>query len=161
MQAGQVRELSSVVQKDDQFFVALFEEGTNTPALLTKILSGHPMRGTLSLDTEAELGPSEYAPASSARRWAQFYRPGSTSPAQVEGREGLARYVFLAYPGEDSAPVSPDPSVHWAHQHPDGAIELPDAFLAASEQGWLARSRAKARTCACSVPYARASLCDV
>lgn len=132
-----------------------------TPALVAQIISGHPMRGTLSVATEAELGLPPDAPDSSkVQRWAQFYRPSPTPLRAITAPAGSVRYVFLATPNDSSIPVSLDPSAKVAVAHGQGALELPDVFLAASEHGWLAR-QGGGTTYACSAPYARASLCDV
>lgn len=172
MEAAQVRELSSTVRKEDQFYVGLFEKNAEqadavrisshqTPALVAQIISGHPMRGTLSVATEAELGLPPDAPDSSkVQRWAQFYRPSPTPLRAITAPAGSVRYVFLATPNDSSIPVSLDPSAKVAVAHGQGALELPDVFLAASEHGWLAR-QGGGTTYACSAPYARASLCDV
>lgn len=172
MEAAQVRELSSTVRKEDQFYVGLFEKNAEqadavrisshqTSALVAQIISGHPMRGTLSVATEAELGLPPDAPDSSkVQRWAQFYRPSPTPLRAITAPAGSVRYVFLAMPNDSSIPVSLDPSAKVAVAHGQGALELPDVFLAASEHGWLAR-QGGGTTYACSAPYARASLCDV
>lgn len=158
MEASQVRALSSSVRKEDEFYMGVFEDHPETPELMAKVLSGHPMRGTLSIDTEAELGGPGNTLQSPRHRWVQFYRPGPTEARHHHAPHGQARFVFLAYPGDASLPLSADPAVSWAHTHQDGARELPDVFLAASEQGWLASNQVSVPTYACNVPYARASL---
>lgn len=158
MEAGQIRELSSVVQKDDEFYVGIYDDEHATPSLLAKVLSGHPMRGTLSLDTETELGPEAGVSNTNGKRWAQIFRPAIVSPSKSQEARRNAGCVFLAYPAERHAPVSPDPAAPYALQHSNGVIELPGVFVAASERGWYARSRGSPKTSACNVPYARVSL---
>lgn len=161
MEAGQVRELSSVVQKDEEFYVGIYDDEHAMPSLMAKVLSGHPMRGTLSLDTETELGPAAGASDANGKRWAQIFRPALTSPNTIQEAQSSSSCVFLAYPIEGHASVSPDPAAPYARQHPNGVLELPGVFVAASERGWYARSRGSPKTSACNVPYARVSLRQV
>ncbi|WFC98357.1 hypothetical protein MYAM1_001084 [Malassezia yamatoensis] len=160
MEASQVRDLSSVVDKEDEFYVSVSQSKSSAPFLLAKIASGHPMRGTLSLETDTELGKRTGSHQDSGRRYVQFYRPAPTQPLSLQGQRNQARFVFLTYPGDSKQQVSPDPAAEWAVDHTDGATELPNVFLAGSEQGWFARNSTTMPTCACNVPYARASLCD-
>lgn len=166
MEVGEVRALSSVVSKDDAFYLGIFEgahaqEPDEKPVLLAQVVSGHPMRGTISLDTQAELGiPADAPPGTAVKRWAQFFRPAPRLPAAVPDASGAVRYVFVSHPGEGDAPMAADPAAATAQPHAQGALGLRDVFLAASEQGWAAREGAKVRTptYACNVPYTRAAL---
>ncbi|WFD42438.1 hypothetical protein MPSI1_001083 [Malassezia psittaci] len=160
MEANQVRDLSSVVDKEDEFYLSVSQGKGSAPFLLAKVASGHPMRGTLGLETDAELGKRTGSQQDSGRRYVQFYRPAPTKPLSLQGQRDKARFVFLTYPGDTEQQVSPDPAAKWAVDHADGAIELPNVFLAGSEQGWFARNSTAMPTCACNVPYARASLCN-
>lgn len=172
MTREQVRELSSHVKKEDEFLVGIFVDNAlkandpvhahAEPTLLARVSAGHPMRGTIGIETDVELQP-----AGPARYLLQFFRrkTDSTSSlvplAAAKVPDGCVRYVFLTVPGA-GAHVAPDPAAENARTMDCGAVQIADAFMAASEQGWLARSpsdRAHAlmnRTQTCTVPLSRA-----
>lgn len=172
MSREQVRELSSHVKKEDEFLVGIFVDNATKgndpldthaePTLLARVSAGHPMRGTIGIETDVELQPT-----GPARYLLQFFRrkTDATSslvpPAAAKVPDGSVRYVFLTVTG-DSAHVAPDPAVENARTMDCGAVQIADAFMAASEQGWFTRSpsnRAPAlmnRTQTCTVPLSRA-----
>ncbi|PKI85277.1 hypothetical protein MVES_001303 [Malassezia vespertilionis] len=114
---AQVRDLSSQVRKEDEYFVGLYDaaHGSDTdvaPALIGRIVSGHPVRGTLCIETHAELGHGVQA-GSSARFYAQFFRlasPAEHTPAQMPAAPRTPRCVFLTYPADGGLAIAPDPA---------------------------------------------------
>lgn len=138
MSAAQVRELSNQVRKDDEFCVGVFTaKDDSVPALVARVNSGHPMRGTLSIDTSSELGGSA--------AWMQLYRQ---VPAHAPATPSGPRIVLLSA-GPEQAPSA----------HDEGLIELPHVMYVASDGGWFGRGPAGSaplshHTHTCSVPHA-------
>lgn len=133
------RTLASHVSKDDEFVVAILEG--ERPALVARLNSGHPMRGTLSIDTTNELG------VPGARM--QLYRQAPAPPAPLPHTPQI---VFLAAGVADASVPAAD-----ARGAP---LELPHAMYVASDGGWLGRGAAQNAplsryTRMCSVPHAR------
>lgn len=173
MSEQQARQIASKVKKEEDFFIAIYAEpatGSNAdakpePLMLAQILSGHPSRGTLSIDTEVELGPGPGQPQGTMKTYAQFFQidPAFLSKNKQGGEEVKAE-VKLISPSAIEIP-GPDPSV-WvtprflflslpasnedlpkANQAGVGKKEaggkhqvmaLPNLFVAASERGWIA-----------------------
>lgn len=167
MSQQQARQIASKVKKEEDFFIAIYSEpGSNDgsaqpePLLLAQILSGHPSRGTLSIDTQIELGPGPGQPQGTMKTYAQFYQ---VDPAFVlrsnKHAEQVKAEVKLLNPTSIEIP-GPDPSVWltprflflslpaWnedlrkAREVKQGGkhqvMALPNLFIAASERGWIA-----------------------
>lgn len=136
MSAAQVRELSSEVQKEDEFFVGMFNARDDpAPALVARVNSGHPMRGTLSIDTASELGDTG--------AWMQLYRQ---VPARAQAPPSGPRIVLLSAGSEQVLSVQDQE-----------LVELSHVMYVASDGGWFGRGPAgtaplSRHTHACNVP---------
>ncbi|EST04732.1 hypothetical protein PSEUBRA_006015 [Kalmanozyma brasiliensis GHG001] len=159
MSEQQARQIASKVKKEEDFFIAVFAEPASDvrsePLMLAQILSGHPSRGTLSIDTQVELGPGPGQPQGTMKTYAQFYQ---IDPAFAsKGNEVTAELKLLSpsaieIPGPDpsvwvtprflflSLPVSNEqlPKVHEVKKGKHQVMALPNLFIAASERGWIA-----------------------
>ena len=130
------------MRKDAEFYAAIYSDASGgEPLLLAQILSGAPSRGTISLDTDAELGtgPSREQAATSPSTYVQFLeRETASEPSAIEipGPDPTAwatpRFMFLALSPQSERQFSLEKS--GKHQ----VMALPNLFLAASERGWLA-----------------------
>ncbi|WFD36123.1 hypothetical protein MCUN1_002994 [Malassezia cuniculi] len=145
MTAMQVRELSSEVRKDDEFCVGIFSCKDDTvPVLMARVNSGHPMRGTLSIDTNSELGDTG--------AWLQLYRKvGASAPPIPSGGPCL---VFFSC-GAEHMPA--------ANAHGSELVELEHVMYVASDGGWFGRPPARSapmlqHTHACTVSHARLTI---
>ncbi|PWN48377.1 hypothetical protein IE53DRAFT_389426 [Violaceomyces palustris] len=115
MTEANARELASKVRKEEDFYMAVYasesggregeqeELGGGEPLLLAQILSGHPSRGTLSLDTQVELGPRP-----GGREGENLARNLDASPTKVGGNGLFAQ--FLEKRSDTAAPSSNRPS---------------------------------------------------
>ncbi|SPO27461.1 uncharacterized protein UTRI_10578 [Ustilago trichophora] len=165
----QARQIASKVKKEEDFFIAIYAEPASSsavaqpePLMLAQILSGHPSRGTLSVDTQVELGPGPGQPQGTMKTYAQFYQidPAFVSKSKKEGDEVKAEIKLISpsaieIPGPDpsvwvtprflflSLPASNQvlPKVDQMNQTKGGkhqVMALPNLFIAASERGWIA-----------------------
>ena len=176
MSEHQARQIAAKVKKEEDFFIAIYAEPADRssscagaqresePLLLAQILSGHPSRGTLSIDTQLELGPGAGEPQGTMKTYAQFLQidPASVSRAHKDGEQVKAelklvspsaieipgrqpsvwltpRFLFLTLPAAEQQEL---PSRHEAKQVNKGGkhqvMALPNLFIAASERGWIA-----------------------
>lgn len=170
MSEQHARQIASKVKKEEDFFIAIYAEPANDssasvqpePLLLAQILSGHPSRGTLSVETQVELGPGAGQPQGTMKTYAQFYQidPAFLSKAKKGGEEVRAEVKLISpsaieIPGPDpsvwvtprflflSLPASNDeqPKIDQVTQGKGGkhqVMALPNLFIAASERGWIA-----------------------
>ncbi|PWY99101.1 LOW QUALITY PROTEIN: hypothetical protein BCV70DRAFT_212470 [Testicularia cyperi] len=159
-------EIASRVKKEEDFFIAIYSSpavadkaGSNEDPLL--ILSGHPSRGTLSIDTQVDLGPgpgneqgtmntSACTPrAPSALTISKLAQP---SPIEIPGPNPsdwiTPRFLFLALPTSSDAASSASAQSSQSQQSGNASngnkqqkhkvMALPNLFVAASERGWIA-----------------------
>lgn len=171
MSEQQARLIASKVKKEEDFFIAVYAEPASAasalaqpePLMLAQILSGHPSRGTLSIDTQVELGPGPGQPQGTMKTYAQFYQidPAFVSKSKKEGDQVKAEVKLISpsaieIPGPDpsvwvtprflflSLPPSNEdlPKVDEVQQGKQGGkhqvMALPNLFIAASERGWIA-----------------------
>ncbi|SPO27117.1 uncharacterized protein UTRI_10578_B [Ustilago trichophora] len=166
----QARQIASKVKKEEDFFIAIYAQPASNsaaaqpePLMLAQILSGHPSRGTLSVDTQVELGPGPGQPQGTMKTYAQFYQidPSFVSKSKQGGGEVKAEVKLISpsaieIPGPDpsvwvtprflflSLPASNEdlPKMDQVHQVKKGGkhqvMALPNLFIAASERGWIA-----------------------
>ncbi|SNX85541.1 uncharacterized protein MEPE_04250 [Melanopsichium pennsylvanicum] len=132
MSEVQARQIASKVKKEEDFFIAIYSEPASYPSnsssssssssrgegevqpeplLLAPILSGHPNRGTLSIDTQVELGPGPGRPQGTMKTYAQFYQIDASfvSRHKADG-EHVKADLKLVSPSAIEIP-GPDPSV--------------------------------------------------
>ncbi|KAL9933518.1 hypothetical protein V8E36_007694 [Tilletia maclaganii] len=115
------RQMAKGAKKEEEFYVGIYRSSApvngdlqdETPLLLAPLLSGAPSRGTLSLDTEADLGPGPGV-------FPETEGSGSSDPLGLS-----VAFFYRAESGSDSTPSAsasslspvsipgPDPSV-WA-----------------------------------------------
>lgn len=167
MSEQQARQIASKVKKGEDFFIAVYadksSEAPSEPLLLAQILSGHPSRGTLSIDTQVELGPGPGQPQGTMKTYAQFYQidPAFVSRSKRQGDEVKAdvklispsaieipgadpsvwltpRFLFLSLPAsnEDLPKADQVQQIKQGGKHK--VMALPNLFIAASERGWIA-----------------------
>lgn len=158
MDAATQRALSESVGKEEEFWAAIWStaknDGSNgAPLLLSRIQSGHPGRGTVSLETDLDLltGPGEpSAGATSSKYFLEFYQhvpdAGDSEAAIIElpgpdmGAWALPRFLFVNTPepehaaptedenkGQQAEPKKVKPQVH----------ALPNLFVLPSSGGGL------------------------
>jgi hypothetical protein len=128
------------------------------PIVLARILSGHPSRGSLSVDTDVELGPSgSSTSAESPERpgYVQFYQadpelsavqlPSALDiPGPNPGEWAAPRFLFLT-PSlntlESQAEAAPTSSTEGGDGKNKKAqvLALPNMFVVASDRGWISR----------------------
>lgn len=139
-----VRSMSSRVRKDDAFFLGIYATHTDTmPLSIARIPSGHPMRGTICIDTNVDIVPNTYA---------QIFQPGdgpvvADAPAHARTTYTIASGSAIAHTLKHLAPQSTTAGVR----------SYPDTFLVASEHGWFGRPAAQP-TRAYTVPHTGATL---
>lgn len=141
-----VRSMTSHVSKDDELFLGVFSRQEDSmPGTIARIQSGHPMRGTISIDTDTELFPNMFA---------QMYRSGEHTQSTDPPTTALIRYTTASGSEIANAFKALAPQKHGAT---DGVMSFPGFFFSASEMGWFGR-RASQRTQAYTVPHTSASL---
>lgn len=141
-----VRSMSSHVRKDDELFLGIFAcQEDAMPMTMARIQSGHPMRGTISIDTDTQLSPNMFA---------QIYRSGEHGQRADPPTPALVRYTTASGSEIASALKGLAPQKQGAT---DGVMSFPGVFFSASEMGWFGR-HASQRTQAYTVPHASASL---
>ncbi|PWN25974.1 hypothetical protein BDZ90DRAFT_233573 [Jaminaea rosea] len=148
------RNLSSRVGKEEQFWAAVYrsprdaEEKTPRPVLVSRILSGHPGRGTLSLETDLDLSeggamedPIAGLGTKRGELWIQFFKQvgderGQHHVIDVPGSDlgawALPRFLFVAaLATEAAAPTSAAASAPeaGAKQQKARVHALPNVFL--------------------------------
>lgn len=165
MSEQQARQIAARVKKEEDFFIAVYADksGTDQPLLLAQILSGHPSRGTLSVDTQVELGPGPGQPQGTMKTYAQFYQidPALVSTAAPTGDEVSAqvkllspsaieipgpdpsawvtpRFLFLSLPASNDQRPKPEQPKPAQGKVKHQVMALPNLFVAASERGWIA-----------------------
>lgn len=165
MSEQQARQIAARVKKEEDFFIAVYADktGTDQPLLLAQILSGHPSRGTLSVDTQVELGPGPGHPQGTMKTYAQFYQidPALVSTSAPTGDEVSAqvkllspsaieipgpdpsvwvtpRFLFLSLPASNDQRPKPDQPKPAQEKVKHQVMALPNLFVAASERGWIA-----------------------
>ncbi|SOV05990.1 uncharacterized protein UDID_03496 [Ustilago sp. UG-2017a] len=176
MSEQQARQIASKVKKEEDFFLAIYAEPASgssadakpEPLMLSQILSGHPSRGTLSIDTEVELGPGPGQPQGTMKTYAQFYQidPAfllkhkkggeevkaevkliSPSAIEIPGPDPSVwvtpRFLFLSLPASNEDLPKADQANNGAGKKQGGGgkhqvMALPNLFIAASERGWIA-----------------------
>lgn len=101
MDAATQRLLSASVGKEEEFWGALWRgDGTSgggssdSPILLSRILSGHPGRGTVSLDTDLELSIEE-----GEEMYLEFYQ--RVNQEQQPSTPASDDQVIISIPGKD------------------------------------------------------------
>ncbi|EPQ30322.1 uncharacterized protein PFL1_01848 [Pseudozyma flocculosa PF-1] len=163
LSANETRDIASTVKKEEAFYIGFFAtETASTPLMVSPILSGHPSRGTLSVETEVDLGPGPRGEQGSMKIFAQFFHhPPAPVGASNSGDEGKVeaieipgpdasvwtspRYLFLTSPpygdsanaataAAPAAKAAGDEAKKGNHQ----VFALPNLFIAASEKGWIA-----------------------
>ncbi|TKY86139.1 hypothetical protein EX895_004964 [Sporisorium graminicola] len=177
MSEQQARQIASKVKKEEDFFIAVYAEPASEgpaaaqpqPLLLAQILSGHPSRGTLSIDTQVELGPGPGQPQGTMKTYAQFYQidPAFASRSKPHGDEDKAeiklvrpsaieipgadpsvwltpRFLFLSLPASNEDLPKSDQVHHGKQGGKHQVMALPNLFIAASERGWIAGRGQKA-----------------
>ncbi|KAN0064725.1 hypothetical protein ACQY0O_001780 [Thecaphora frezii] len=132
---SETRTLASRVSKTDEFYIGLFSSATSAqPLLLAPIGSGHPTRGTLAIETQADLGPGTRGKQGSMRVFAQFFKPSLHQPEPWEVGQGQGtRFVFVCN-------TLPSPR---SETEETGVLTLENTFLAGSEEGWVVRRAAR------------------
>ncbi|CAO1634489.1 unnamed protein product [Parajaminaea phylloscopi] len=112
MDAATQRLLSDSVEKEEEFWAAIWQSKTaaadkgETPLLLTRILSGHPGRGTISLDTDLDLSSKSSAASELYVSFHQYAPEQSTDGPEKStnsGRESAtdAGKAIIELPGPD------------------------------------------------------------
>ncbi|WFD23602.1 hypothetical protein MEQU1_002296 [Malassezia equina] len=149
MDRAQLRALSSEVRRDDDFFMGLYaDESDEMPLLVARIQAGHPMRGTLGLDTQSEL--------EGLVRYAQVFRAAPHSHVLTDGPDGTQAGVQYMWVTEHAMPTHVPQLAA-----PDAAGDVwvwEQLFLAGAESNWFARTPGS-RTRACAVPQSSVVLC--
>ncbi|CBQ72650.1 conserved hypothetical protein [Sporisorium reilianum SRZ2] len=172
MSEQQARQIASKVKKEEDFFIAVYAEPATgaamaeaqpEPLLLAQILSGHPSRGTLSVETQVELGPGPGQPQGTMKTYAQFYQidPAFVSRSQTQGDQVKAeiklispsaieipgadpsvwltpRFLFLSLPASNEDRPKADQVQPAKQGGKHKVMALPNLFVAASERGWIA-----------------------
>ncbi|KAK0545122.1 hypothetical protein OC846_005799 [Tilletia horrida] len=171
------RDMARGAKKDEEFFVGVYRsqqvgDKHEEPLLLAPLLSGAPSRGTLSLDTEVDLGPGPgvFRPAGQdSGLYVQFfYReqkstrdspPVSAStldPISIPGPDpsvwAMPRFMFLALPSSWSEHATTTLMAAAAAAASSGSnsdktskpkvMALPNLFVAASDRGWVGKDSA-------------------
>ncbi|KAL4401857.1 hypothetical protein ACI68E_001508 [Malassezia pachydermatis] len=148
MDAQALRSMSSYVPKDETFYMGIFAHEHDTmPQFLTTIHSGHPMRGTLGVDTEVELSQWTHG-------FVQMYRTGEGNAVADAQPPARTRYLFLNG-GEKGMSHALDDIPKTTCD--EGVVALPGTFCAGSEKSWYARTPG-ACTHNCTVPHTSAML---
>lgn len=176
MSEQQARQIASKVKKEEDFFIAVYAEPALNASsdaqpeslLLAQILSGHPSRGTLSIDTQVELGPGPGRPQGTMKTYAQFYQidPAFVSRSKTHGDQVKAdiklispsaieipgadpsvwltpRFLFLSSPASNEDLAKADQEQHTKQGGQHQVMALPNLFIAASERGWIAGKGSK------------------
>ena len=172
MSKQQARQIASKVKKEEDFFIAVYAEAApdagQEPLLVAQILSGHPSRGTLSIDTQVELGPGPGQPQGTMKTYAQFYQidPAFVSQSKTQADDIRAeiklispsaidipgadptvwrtpRFLFLSLPASNQDRPKTD-HVQTKQGKKHQVMALPNLFVAASERGWIAGKGHKA-----------------
>ena len=173
MSEQQARQIASKVKKEEDFFIAIYAEPETAssssatqsePLMLAQILSGHPSRGTISIDTQVELGPGAGQPQGTMKTYAQFFQidPAFVSRGKQDGEEVKAevkllspsaieipgpdpsvwvtpRFLFLSLPASnESMPKLEEVTGSKGKGGKHQVMALPNLFVAASERGWIA-----------------------
>ncbi|WFD31449.1 hypothetical protein MSPP1_002484 [Malassezia sp. CBS 17886] len=166
MRRDEVRTLSSYVDKEAEFVIGVYEdrEPDSPPVLIAQINSGHPMRGTVGVNTDKELGSG--ALDNPAPRWVQIFRPASEGgveglPRAAAAPEAsytpLSRFQVLSLPPEGS-PADAVPGAWQTLRTWHDVHILRNAFVVGTERGWVARDDGEPLSTACTVPYTSAEL---
>lgn len=149
MDRAQLRTLSSEVRRDDDFFMGLYaHENDEMPLLVARIQAGHPMRGTLGLDTQSEL--------EGLARYAQVFRAAPHSHVLTDEPDGTQAGVQYMWVMEHATPAHVPQLAA-----PDAAGDVwvwEQLFLAGAESNWFSRTP-DSRTRACAVPQSSVVLC--
>ena len=142
LDAAQLRALSSDVRRDDDFFLGLYATETDpVPCLVARIQAGHPVRGTLGLETETELeGLAQYA---------QVFRAKPHDDVLTDTPCAAHAGVQYVWASENAAPAHVPPLA--APVMARGVWTWEHTFLAGAESSWSARTPGT-RTHACAVP---------
>ena len=140
-----VRSMSSQVRKDDELFLGIFAcQEDAMPLTMARIQSGHPMRGTISIDTDTQICPNMFA---------QLYRSGEHEQRKDPPIPALVRYTMASGAEMSSALKGMAPQQGTTN----GVVSLPGIFFSASEMGWFGRHASQCAQ-AYTVPHASASL---
>ncbi|KAE8244756.1 hypothetical protein A4X13_0g6294 [Tilletia indica] len=171
------REMASAAGKEEEFYVGVFKtpeavEGgmplAEEPILIAPLLSGAPSRGTLSLDTETDLGPGpgkfNQAGEDLGLYVQFFYRPKSRKtaesssthtsastlqPLSIPGPDptiwAMPRFLFLTLPSTWAEHASETTARKNAALEASTEVRkpkvmaLPNLFVAVSEKGWVGK----------------------
>ncbi|WFD19966.1 hypothetical protein MCAP1_002210 [Malassezia caprae] len=149
LDAAQLRALSSNVRRDDDFFLGLYASETDSmPLLVARIQAGHPVRGTLGLDTETEL--------EGLARYAQVFRTKPHDDVLTDTPRDAKSGVQYMWVTENAAPAHVP--LLAAPAAAGGVWTWEHTFLASAESSWFARIPGT-RTRACAVPQSSVVLC--
>ncbi|CAO1625183.1 unnamed protein product [Sympodiomycopsis kandeliae] len=142
MNLEEQRLLSKGVKKEEEFWAAIWSSSDHTdtqPKLFVKILSGHPSRGTISLDTDLELSTGLESVSSDQKIYLEFFKASSTpsiTPLEIPGKDlsawRLPRFLFLTSPPSNTTSQEEEKGKAAVHA-------LPNLFVLASENGVLSR----------------------
>ncbi|KAH9979676.1 hypothetical protein BJV74DRAFT_780156 [Russula compacta] len=131
--------LTGSAAKDDEFYLGVLRGDDLWQ--LHHIMSGGPSRGTLALETETAPGEGTAVQL--------FHRPNEATAPTVPNHAAKNTLTFVAASQSDSAPP--------AEEGGDAVTVLSDAFVAASENGFML-SREDETTWSCIAPGAQARL---
>lgn len=155
MNVEEQRILSSSVKKEEEFWAVIWARGqpdsNEKPLLVSRILSGHPGRGTVSLDTDLELDAGlENSNDAEGEFYLEFYQntqPEGASSDLVEAipipGEDLAawrlpRFLFLNTQETSQQAASVDSNKSKDKKKP-AVHALPNLFVLGSEAGFVSR----------------------
>ena len=145
-----VRAMASHVRKDDDVFLGVYAHPEDDmPLTITRIQSGHPMRGTLCIDADIELGgPQKYA---------QVYRNGHERSVADPFLPASIRYIVAS--GNETATALQKAKTPLTRMDNDLA-SLEHTFLVASDKGWFGRASTSFSSPAhtYAIPHTSASL---
>ena len=112
-----VRSMSSQVRKDDELFLGIFAcQEDAMPITMARIQSGHPMRGTISIDTDTQICSNMFA---------QLYRSGEHGQHKDPPAPALVRYTMAS--GAEMSSALKDLAPQQGALN--GVMSLPGIFL--------------------------------
>ncbi|GAA99226.1 uncharacterized protein L969DRAFT_93688 [Mixia osmundae IAM 14324] len=119
------------LNKDKNYYIAVFSESERPPSshekpiFLSRVISGDPKRGAISIDTETDILPGQ---------WIEFmHHQGAQSAAIEPSAKPMLSFVMTAT--EESTPSS--------QRSKEGAKTIEGQFLAASEKGFVLHDSAR------------------
>lgn len=150
------RLLSKGVKKEEDFWAVVWSSAETSsdkkPLLVSRILSGHPSRGTISLDTDLALDTGLESPPSTGRKlYLEFYQAldnrlnhdDTVEPLDIPGSDlgawRLPRFLFINDQSRSGVDGPHTSSTHDADKEKPAVHALPNLFVLSSESGLFSR----------------------